>query len=410
MRSRSADLVRILSLTLIASGLFPAATRADALPESAYIAGVNGHAQAYSLSCEARSAADWAAFWGVIFTEAEFLASLPRTDNPDTGFVGKSNDPWGYTPPYSYGVHAGPVATTLRGYGLQAEARRGLRWDDLRAEIATGRPVIVWVIGQMWQGSPRSYTASDGQTTTVAPFEHTMILIGYTAEQVHVVDAYSGRTQTYRLTTFLASWATLGNMAVTGGSQQPPDAPSSATERSYTVQPGEYLVMLAARFHTTWQALAELNDIPYPYTLFAGQVLRLPSAGAQAAAPSPTPTPATQNAATPTPAPPQAGGTYLVQRGEYLALIANRYGLDWRVLARLNGLYPPYTLFAGQVLQLPAEGAAPPPAMPETYIVQRGDYLTAVAQRFGLDWRTLAALNGIGYPYTLYAGQVLRLR
>lgn len=129
--------------------------RAGDLPEKAYIAGVIGHPQTYPLSCEARSAVDWAAYWGVTISEWEFLSSLPVSDNPDEGFVGDPNDPVGSLPPLGYGVHAGPVAALLQKYGFAAEAGRGLSWDDLRSEIAAGRPAIVWVINQMWPGNVR---------------------------------------------------------------------------------------------------------------------------------------------------------------------------------------------------------------------------------------------------------------
>jgi uncharacterized protein YvpB len=164
-----------LALTL---GLAQAA-RADSPPDSASISGVVGHPQTYSLSCEARSAVDWMAFWGISASEDDFISRLPRSANPDLGFVGHINDGWGSIPPRGYGVHAEPVAALLREYGLEAEARRDLSWDDLRVEIAVGRPVIVWVIGQMWPGKPRSYTDEEGHNTIVASFEHTMILTGY---------------------------------------------------------------------------------------------------------------------------------------------------------------------------------------------------------------------------------------
>jgi len=41
--------------------------------------------------------------------------------------------------------------------------------------------------------------------------------------------------------------------------------------------------------------------------------------------------------------------------------------------------------------------------------VQRGDTLYGVAFRNGIDFRDLAAWNGIGAPYTIYPGQSLRL-
>ena len=44
-----------------------------------------------------------------------------------------------------------------------------------------------------------------------------------------------------------------------------------------------------------------------------------------------------------------------------------------------------------------------------TASVQRGDTLYGVAFRNGIDFRDLAAWNGIGAPYTIYPGQSLRL-
>lgn len=259
------------------------------LPDAAFVSGVVGHAQTYSLSCESRSAVDWAAFWGVEISEWEFLSRLPVTDNPDTGFVGNYNDAWGAIPPASYGVHAKPVAALLRQYGLQARARRGMAWDDLRAEIADGRPVIVWIIGQMWSGRPVAYKASDGHKTTVAYFEHTMILTGYDSTYVYLVDAYSGADMTFYISAFIDSWSVLGNMAVTGPGptskptpttqaiQSTPHRGSIPPGNTYIVQRGDYLVALADQFGTTWQELARLNAIPYPYTIFPGQVLTIPS-------------------------------------------------------------------------------------------------------------------------------------
>ncbi|WP_238946816.1 peptidoglycan DD-metalloendopeptidase family protein [Seongchinamella unica] len=44
------------------------------------------------------------------------------------------------------------------------------------------------------------------------------------------------------------------------------------------------------------------------------------------------------------------------------------------------------------------------------YTVQRGDTLYSIAFRYGLDYRRLAAGNGIAPPYTIYPGQRLQLR
>lgn len=46
--------------------------------------------------------------------------------------------------------------------------------------------------------------------------------------------------------------------------------------RTYTVQSGDTLVGIAGEFGTTWQALAELNELDDPRRLRVGQVLQLP--------------------------------------------------------------------------------------------------------------------------------------
>ncbi len=319
--------ILLVGLAFLLLPFDPRIARADHLPESAYISGFSGHAQTYSLSCEARSAVDWAAFWGVSISESEFLAGLPSSDNPDLGFVGDPSGVWGNIPPDAYGVHARPVASLLSRYGLQARAKRGLQWDDLRAEIAAGRPVIVWIIGQMWAGTPVAYPAARGKKTIVARYEHTMALIGYEASVVHVVDAYTGWNQTYSLDTFLTSWEVLGNMAVIGQGENKP--PKRSRKKAPT---------------------PPAPDLRGGYTIMLPLVTG-PAAGSR--------------------------------------------------LAKAPSAERPFP-----------EEADPGPQdePPETYTVQHGDYLIALAEGFGLDWRDLAALNGIEYPYFIYPGQVLKIR
>jgi lipoprotein NlpD len=45
-----------------------------------------------------------------------------------------------------------------------------------------------------------------------------------------------------------------------------------------------------------------------------------------------------------------------------------------------------------------------------TYRVRSGDTLYSIAWRFGLDYHQLASWNGIGRSYTIYPGQVLKLK
>jgi len=184
------------------------------LPTAAYIKGIRGAAQSLPLDCESRSAVDWAGYFGVEIDELAFFQKIPPSDNPDKGFVGSVYGQWGNIPPHSYGVHAGPVAFLLRYYGLNAYAYRGLSWDQLRAEIAAGRPVIVWVVGHIWQSTPLTMTVAGGEAVLVARLEHTVILTGYSATTASVLD---GATRySVAIPAFLDSWGTLGNMGIVG--------------------------------------------------------------------------------------------------------------------------------------------------------------------------------------------------
>lgn len=187
----------------------------DSLPESYYIDGVVSYPQWFTLDCEARTAVDWAAFFGVSIDENEFLGRMPHSDNPDLGFVGRYDGMQGQLPPNSYGVHADPVANLLNQFGVTARSGKGFSWDDIRFEIASGRPVIAWVIYNTVPGTPIPYQDSLGNITTVAYYEHSVIVTGYTPDIVYLSD--NGRYYTRTLQVFLASWSALGNMAILAG-------------------------------------------------------------------------------------------------------------------------------------------------------------------------------------------------
>lgn len=61
------------------------------------------------------------------------------------------------------------------------------------------------------------------------------------------------------------------------------------------------------------------------------------------------------------------------------------------------------------LLTLSLAGCGTAPVRSGTYTVRSGDTLYAIAQRFRLDYRELARWNGIGRGYQIYPGQVLRL-
>jgi len=356
--------------------------KGEDLPDAAYVSGVVGHAQGYSISCEARSAADLAEFWGFNVTETAFLQALPSSDNPDQGFVGSPDEVWGQIPPNGYGVHAGPVAETLRSFGLQAEARRNLDWDAMRSEINTGRPVIIWVIGSMWSGTPVDYQAKDGSIARVAAYEHTMLLTGYTTTSVQVIDAGSGQYEYYWLENFLNSWSVLGNMAVFASStshQQVKAAPEILGD-TYTVQTGDHLMALAREFGVSWQELAAINSISYPYTIYTGQVLRLPEGVTMANVNEPEPEPAPIE---------------LASRAK-------------TVKSRLSERFKLHNYIPSNAPASTSMNENPEPI--ETAIVLNTNSVIGFGRSIGMAWHVLALLNNLSGTDIVHAGQVLRVR
>ena len=193
----------------------PGLACADGLPPSAMIEGVIGRPQQRSLSCESRSAVDLAAYWGAGFTEDAFFRRLPKSDNPQRGFVGDVDMPAGSLPPAGYGVYAQPVAATLRTFGLGAEANRGTDLNTLKQELAAQRPVIVWATYEMQLPSPETWISSDGVESTVVRWQHTFIAIGYDDAGLHLIDAFDGAAKYYTYEAFVPAWNQLGRMSVT---------------------------------------------------------------------------------------------------------------------------------------------------------------------------------------------------
>ncbi len=101
---------------------------------------------------------------------------------------------------------------------------------------------------------------------------------------------------------------------------------------------------------------------------------------------------------------PDAADTYRVVKGDTLYSIAFRYGLDYRSLAKDNGIEPPYNIAVGQVIKLNLKTSQAP-----TYTVKPKDTLYSIAKANGQSVDFLAGVNNLSAPYTLKVGQVLYL-
>lgn len=126
-------------------------------------------------------------------------------------------------------------------------------------------------------------------------------------------------------------------------------APIPVKEQVYVVKTGDTLSSIAAKYNTTWQKLAEYNNISNPNVIYTGQKIKIPGAKKKE-----TSTPETPAPATPTPTKPKEI-TYIVKAGDTLSSIAAKYGVNYKEIAKLNNLTNANLIYGGQKLKIPVK-------------------------------------------------------
>jgi len=144
----------------------------------------------------------------------------------------------------------------------------------------------------------------------------------------------------------------------------------------YTIKQGDTLWDISRRLGTSFESIIKINNLQNPDALIAGQNLLIPT--------------------------PEDGMVfrYVVQPGDTLYTIGKLFNVNIDSISEYNDLSVPYTIFPGQVLNIPLENI-------KRYTVQRGDTLWRIARRFNISLNQLIALNNLSAPYLIYPGQVL---
>jgi N-acetylmuramoyl-L-alanine amidase len=149
-----------------------------------------------------------------------------------------------------------------------------------------------------------------------------------------------------------------------------------AAAASYTVQPGDTLYLIGQRHDVSAWELQQANNLNSTM-IYPGQTLWIPD---------------------------RSGNTYIVQPGDSLYLIGQRYGVSAWELQQANNLSSTM-IYVGQRLTIPGHGQS---GNATTHVVQRGDTLYLISQRYGLSVAQLKAFNGLT-SNDIYPGQTLRL-
>jgi LysM repeat protein len=99
----------------------------------------------------------------------------------------------------------------------------------------------------------------------------------------------------------------------------------------------------------------------------------------------------------------------VVKPGQNLTQIANYYGVSVQAIVNANNLWNPSLIYAGQRLLIPVSCQPQPPKCTKIHIVKRGEYLKLIAARYGTTWQAIANLNNLKNPNLIYPGQRLKI-
>jgi LysM repeat protein len=173
----------------------------------------------------------------------------------------------------------------------------------------------------------------------------------------------------------LVSVLVLGSLIFTAGAAQ---------GQVYYVQPGDSLYSIAARYGTTIPALAGSNNLSNNQ-IYPGQALSI--------------VPKSSNSS--------AGFSYTVMPGDSLFLLAQRFGVTIDAIKNSNNLSSDY-LWTGKKLTIPGKQTSSASSSTR-YLVQAGDSLFLIAQRYGITVDNLRAANNLSADATIYPSQSLTI-
>ncbi|HOO91230.1 MAG TPA: LysM peptidoglycan-binding domain-containing protein [Syntrophales bacterium] len=166
----------------------------------------------------------------------------------------------------------------------------------------------------------------------------------------------------------------------------------------YKVKKGDTLSGLASRYKSSINAIMAANHLSSKHSIREGNWLKIPSRGYVYSEESQIPTP-------------KEGGVagYRVKKGDSLWLIARRFDTTVSEIKKLNGLWR-NDLTIGQIIKIRSSSAGDNAASSKTCVVEKGDTLSAIAHKNGIDLDTLLKLNSFDRDTVIHPGQQVIVR
>ena len=165
---------------------------------------------------------------------------------------------------------------------------------------------------------------------------------------------------------------------------------------TYIVQSGDTLTSIAIRFDTTVQAIVDLNDLENPNLIYVGEILKIP-------------TDSRGNIAVPSTR--QYMTTYIVQNGDTLSSIAQKFDTTVQSIVSINNISNLNLIYTGEILKIRTSinTGSRGENFSSLYTVQKGDTLSSIAKKFGVDYKELIEKNNMTNPNLIYVGEVIRI-
>ncbi|MCY4061810.1 MAG: LysM peptidoglycan-binding domain-containing protein [Chloroflexi bacterium] len=170
---------------------------------------------------------------------------------------------------------------------------------------------------------------------------------------------------------------------------------------AYEIQPGDTLFSISKRFDTSIGILQGMNELGDSSAIVAGQTILVP---ALAESSQEVERVEADDSASLVPSPDDSMTTvHVVQRGDTLYDLSRLYNTTVDRLRRLNNLGGGSSITIGSSLVVPKIDET----ILERYIVQAGDSLYSIAQRYDVEWPVLQALNRMADARDIREGQAI---
>jgi len=161
----------------------------------------------------------------------------------------------------------------------------------------------------------------------------------------------------------------------------------------HRVRSGESLSVIAERYKTSIKAIMNMNNLKNRDYLRVGWKLKIPTGKTYASSDMSSSSYITE---------------YVVQQGDSLWKIANRYNTTVQALTSLNNLQST-TLQIGQVLTISPGLTASKPVNTQEYTVKKGDSPYLIAKRNKMNLHEFLKLNNLTPQSTIFPGQKVQV-